>query len=113
MSIEERRSLYLRLDQLLRMKAQGTATEVAEKLEISRSTFFRCLDEMRMMGAPIEFDELRSCYRYTVEGSFKFGFLQKKECKSISGGFIGPALGINWFHKNIFRPVSIFETVGF
>ncbi len=86
MSIEERRSLFLRLDQMIRMKVPGRAKELAYQLDISRSTFFRVLDEMRMMGAPIEYDESCGRYRYAKKGRFRFGFLPANQLSEIEGG---------------------------
>lgn len=77
MSIEEKRRLMLRLDQFFRMKVPGNSLEIAARLEISRSTFFRCIDEMKMLGAPIEFDTNRGAYVYTHEGKLKFEFERK------------------------------------
>lgn len=91
MSLEERRNLYLRIDQMIRLSMPGGAQYLAKRLNISRSTFFRCLEEMKAMGAPICFDEQRRCYYYSEKGSFAFGYLKKRELskkalRSISAG---------------------------
>jgi len=88
MSIEERRKLYLRLDRMIRMKVPGKANELANRLGISRSTLFRCMDEMKEVGTPIEYDACNGRYCYLKKGRFQFGFLSEDELRSISGGFI-------------------------
>ncbi|MEM6735538.1 MAG: HTH domain-containing protein [Bacteroidota bacterium] len=87
MSLEERRNLYLRIDQMIRLCMPGGAQYLARRLNVSRSTFFRYLDEMKAMGAPICFDEQRRCYYYSEPGNFAFGYLKKHElsnCELIS-----------------------------
>ncbi len=81
MTLEERRNLFLRIDQLIRLRIPGTAFLLARRLNISRSTFFRCLDEMKSLGAPIRYDELKRCYYYKEPGGFIFGYFRLKELK--------------------------------
>lgn len=76
MTIDEKRNLYLRLDRMIRMKYRGGASALAERLGISRSTFFRCIEEMKNMGAPIYYNELSQHYCYEEEGIFAFGFVK-------------------------------------
>ncbi|MBT1689703.1 helix-turn-helix domain-containing protein [Dawidia soli] len=42
----------------------GTADFIASKMGISRRTFFNDLQKLRDMGAEIDFDKSRKCYRY-------------------------------------------------
>ena len=77
MSIDERRTLYLRLDGMIRMKVRGSASVLARTLGVSRSTFFRCLDDMKSLGAPIQYDEVLQHYYYEEEGGFAFGFVKR------------------------------------
>ncbi|ELR72382.1 hypothetical protein C900_01664 [Fulvivirga imtechensis AK7] len=94
MSIDERRTLYLRLDRMIRMKVRGNAAVLAHRLGISRSTFFRCLDDMKNLGAPIGYNEFAQHYYYIEEGCFAFGFVKEQELMTselveISGGWNG------------------------
>ena len=109
MSVGEKRKLYLRLDQMLRMKIFGNAKDLAERLEVSRSTFFRCLDEIRMMGAPIEYDEHSNRYFYSKEGKFSFGFISSFDVLKINGGFYSN----HSISKIKYQPVPFFETFDF
>lgn len=86
MYLKEKVKLYQRIDQCLRMRVPGCAADMAQRFEISRSTFFRCIDEMKQLGAPIEYDEASGCYYYSKDGKFKFGFLTEKESLTINGG---------------------------
>lgn len=76
MTNDEKRNLYLRLDRMIRMKYKGGASALANRLGVSRSTFFRCIEEMKSMGAPIHYNELSQRYCYEEEGSFAFGFIR-------------------------------------
>lgn len=82
MSVDERRTLYLRLDRIIRMRFKGNATVLAQRLSISRSTFFRCLDDMKAMGAPIRYNEMAQYYYYEEEGNFFFGFIKNQGGKA-------------------------------
>jgi len=95
MSIAEKRNLFLRLDRMIRMKVPGKAEDLAYRLGVSRSTFFRCLDDMRFMGAPIEFDETLGRYQYTTEGRFQFGFMTPKELVSVEAGIVNTYKNFN------------------
>jgi predicted DNA-binding transcriptional regulator YafY len=80
-----------RIDQLLRFKSTGTADELAEKLEISRSTLFETLSLMKDLGAEIAYCPHRQTYYYTQEGRFEIGFkparkLSPDEMEKITGG---------------------------
>ncbi len=92
MTLEERRNLFLRIDQLIRLRVPGSAFSLAQRLGISRSTFFRCLDEMKALDAPIDYDDFRRCYYYKEPGGFVFGYFKKKEgshhhLSRVSGGY--------------------------
>jgi predicted DNA-binding transcriptional regulator YafY len=64
---------YLKIHQLLDILESnypGTADEIAEKLDISRRTLFRYLEELRDRGAIIEYCK---CQRtYSLENDFDF-----------------------------------------
>jgi len=66
-----------RLDRLIRHKATGTPTELASRLEMSRSSLFELIaflkDEMK---APITYIGSRPSYVYTYTPKFYLGFEQ-------------------------------------
>jgi predicted DNA-binding transcriptional regulator YafY len=92
-----------RIDQLLRFKNTGSADELAEKLEISRSTLFETLNLMKSLGAEIAYCPHRQTYYYAQEGRFEIGFkpnrkLPPDEMEKISGG--------NWYAPSCYFPAS-------
>lgn len=84
MSLEEKKRLIESLDGLIHRKTPGDANHLAEKLGISRRTFFRLLDYMREeLKAPVVFDEINKRYIYNIDGVIVFGFVKKDELKQL------------------------------
>ena len=53
------------LDQLIRMKATGTPTQLAEKLGISESAWYKIRDELvQDFSVPIQYCKVRKTYFY-------------------------------------------------
>ena len=76
MSLEEKRRLLLALDSLIRSSFRGTPLQYAERLKISRSTFFRLVDYMTgELQTPIVYDAGFGKYVYEKEGMLLFGFV--------------------------------------
>ena len=63
----------LRLHLLIRRRATGTATCLADRLGVSRSTIFNYLDDLEALGAEIEFCPHRCSYVYQNNFCFWFG----------------------------------------
>lgn len=109
----KKRELILRLDQLIRMKVCGNASALAKRLNISRSTFFRLLDDMKYnLDAPISYCECNRRYQYEREGCIKFGFVSYEELKEneltqTGGGYFKYSTSVI---NNKLYPVSFFET---
>jgi predicted DNA-binding transcriptional regulator YafY len=66
-----------RIDNLIKTKAAGKASDLANKLELSESTIYEYLAVMKSFGAPIRYDHDRGTYYYEEEGSFKIYFEKK------------------------------------
>ena len=77
MNFYDKSNLILRLDQMIRLRFRGNADSLARRLGVSRSTFFRLLDDMRSLEAPIEYDETGQFYYYKKLGRFQLGFFNK------------------------------------
>ena len=60
-----------RLDFLIERKATGAPDELANRLEVSRRTVFRLLDDLKDFGAPIEYNQCRRSYQYTEKFDLK------------------------------------------
>jgi predicted DNA-binding transcriptional regulator YafY len=94
MSLEEKRRLILSMDSMIRSKMPGTAEELATKLGVSRSTFFRLIEYMREeLFAPIVFDVNRNRYLYEEEGVVFFRFvpiqaLDLKHARKLMDGYL-------------------------
>lgn len=70
----------------------GTPGECAKKLEISRSRFYEFLEELKLMGVPVEYNKDMKSYSYSSPGEFKIGFesnfevISESSMSSIRGG---------------------------
>lgn len=81
MTFLEKIQVIERIDCLIRRKSTGTATELAERLGVSRSTVFTIMDCMKAMGAEIEFNPTRRSYHYTVQKKLAIGFVDTHQIK--------------------------------
>ena len=75
MKLFEHLFLLERLDQLIRLKATGSPSELANRLGLSRRQTLRVLRQLREEGFPIEFDRDRQSYIYTEPVSLRFEVL--------------------------------------
>lgn len=105
MTKEERKLKLEQADQLIRLKATGTATQFAEKLGMSKRNLHRLLDFMRELGAPIAYCKTHFRYYYEYEVEFFFGFRRHEiDASQISGG--------QGTFSDIFSTVTGFGTMG-
>ncbi len=65
MTTLERIHLLRRLDGLIQRKATGMPCELADRLNVSRASLFRYLNELKNLGAPLEYCRLRRSYFYS------------------------------------------------
>ena len=72
-----------RMDDLIRRKATGNVEEFASKLGISRSVLMEHLRDLRDLGAPIRFCDIRCSYYY--EGEFNFIISRRAELQQVKG----------------------------
>ncbi len=63
-----------RIHALIKRRATGNPEELAEKLGISRSMTLNYLAEMKVLGAPIAYDQFLESYYYTENVKFIPGF---------------------------------------
>ncbi len=64
MQFREQLELIKRLDALIKRKGTGSASELAVRLNISRATVYRYLNELKHFGAEIEFCRHRNSFIY-------------------------------------------------
>lgn len=75
----EKLRLIERIDQLIKMKATGNATQLASRVGVSRSTIFEILDVMKAMGAEIEYSKTKISFYYKTEKVLAIGFVDKSK----------------------------------
>lgn len=79
MSIEQKRRLVVALDKIIRNETPGTATELSQRLAVSRSTIYRLLEYMKDdLNAPVFFLEKENRYAYKEDGIIIFGFVPQR-----------------------------------
>jgi predicted DNA-binding transcriptional regulator YafY len=91
MSLIDRIERLQRIDNLIRHKATGSPKELAERLEISESTLYEDMNDLRTMGAEIIYCRYYMSYKYVspVKLIIKMQPLEQKE---ITGGHFLSAL---------------------
>ena len=77
MKVIKQLKVLSRVDALIRRKATGTATQLADRLQVSHRTATRLLEELRWLDAPIEYCSKRRTYYYS--SAFDFGERLLKE----------------------------------
>jgi predicted DNA-binding transcriptional regulator YafY len=92
------------IDQLIRQKRTGNATNLAAKLGISRRQAYNWLDELRDLGLEIEYIRDIESYVYTkpckLDITFKVVELSEKEASYINAG-------IHFLKKNALGSLSM------
>jgi predicted DNA-binding transcriptional regulator YafY len=66
---------YQRIDSIIRSRTSGSPKSFSKKLNISISTLYKVLAEMKEMGAPIAYCRETNSYYYEEEGFFAIGFV--------------------------------------
>jgi len=87
MSLITRIERLQRIDSLIRLKATGSPRQLAERLEISESTLYEDLNDLKTMGAEIVYCRYYMSYKYIspVKLIFKMQTIEQKE---ITGGHL-------------------------
>lgn len=80
-----------RINEIIKSKSSGTPKEFAQKLKISESHLYCCINEMKEMGAPVDYDRNLRYYFYTKKFDLKVSYsvqlISGEECTQICGGF--------------------------
>ncbi len=96
-------SLIERIDQLARLHATGTPTELASRLGISKAKLYRVIDVMKELQAPIVYNIARQSFEYEEAVRFKCGFyvkvLPEGDAISINGGAVVMAVTIEFLFQ--------------
>ena len=84
--IEKIRQLE-RLDQLIRLKATGSPSELARRLRISPRHTFRLINELKVIGLPIDYNKKKRSYFYTNDVKIRFEIeVEEESMLKIKGG---------------------------
>ncbi len=88
MKFTEQLNRFLRLDQLIRLKATGTPRELAKKIGVSKSVLYDYINEMKDQEAPIVYDKSRNSFCYSENVKLEYGFkkLDKDQLENLKGG---------------------------
>jgi predicted DNA-binding transcriptional regulator YafY len=106
MNLQEQINLISRVHQLIRLKATGTPKELAQRLEMSESTLYRLIDDMKRIGFPILYNKSRQTYCYEMEVRFNFEVCALEETekqKTVGGKNFSE-------YCDFFGPLSFFES---
>ena len=68
-----------RLHALIRRKATGAPHQLAHRLDVSRATVYRYLEELKALGAPLAYCRLRQTYYYENDFDLVFQVISKNE----------------------------------
>lgn len=71
-----------KFDYLVRHSMTGCPTECAHKLGISRSRFYEFLEDLELLGIPLEYSKEKKSYIYREPGKVVLGFTQQAEALS-------------------------------
>lgn len=83
MTFLEKLSLLERLDQLIRMKATGSAEQLARRLNISRSKVYELIQCLQSMDADVSYCKRRQSFYYETDKVLAIGFVERTK---INGG---------------------------
>lgn len=63
-----------RIHDLIKRKSTGTPETFARKLNVSESTLYHLISELKELGAPIQYCRSRESYEYGYYVNMNFGF---------------------------------------
>ena len=79
-----------RLHRLIKFEFIGNSKDYAAKLSISRSSFHNYIDDLKTVGAEIEYNRIKNCYQYLNDFEFeikiKKSLLPSDEMRKMHGG---------------------------
>ena len=69
----------------IKLKLQGTASQIAEKIGISRSCLYKYISEIESFGGCVKYSRISQCFYYINDFEFKI-IIQTSEMNQIIGG---------------------------
>jgi len=113
MTFLEKLNLIERIDQLIRLKATGSTSDLANRLGVARSTVYEIIETMKSMGAEIKYCRIRRSFYYTKEVVLSIGFADENKIKggqSLNLTYLSEKIGqtrYNFAVENIFEGKSL------
>jgi hypothetical protein len=74
MTFTERLNKLEQMDQLIRLQATGCSKEFAKRIDVSESSLFRLLNDLKELGAEIRFSPIKDSYCFCCAEEFKIGY---------------------------------------
>ena len=93
-----------RLDQLIRMKATGSPSDLARRMDVSERTIHNLMNTLKLFGAEIHYCRIRCSYYYANEIKFRFDIVVEEDKMGKTKG------GVSFF--NFFDPMQFFCSGG-
>ncbi|TRX72454.1 HTH domain-containing protein [Carboxylicivirga sp. M1479] len=79
------------INELIKTKSTGKPKEFSKKIGISESHLYRCINEIKEMGAPIKFCRKRDSYYYEktfeIKVNYSIELVSEEESRKINAGF--------------------------
>jgi biotin operon repressor len=80
-----------RMNRLIREERTGSPEEFAISLGVSSSHLYRCIEDIKEMGAPVNFSRSRKTYYYEYDFEMKVSYsiqlISEQTAKKVIGGF--------------------------
>lgn len=82
---------FKKMNKLIKAETTGKPENFAAQIGISPSHLYRCIEEIKELGAPINYSRMRETYFYEFEFdlrvSYSIELISKETAKKIAGGF--------------------------
>lgn len=88
MNFLEKTRVLQRVDQLIRMKATGSAEDLAGRLNISRSGVYNVIELIKNLGADVSYCSVRKSYYYTSNKVLAIGFVDPGQVRGGKSNFL-------------------------
>jgi len=69
------------LDQLIGIKESGSAHDLADRIEVSRSAVYELIECMKAMGAEIDYCRHKQSFYYVEDKTLAIGFVNKRKVR--------------------------------
>ena len=102
MNIDKYQKKIERMDQLIRLRATGSPTEFAKKLNVSKSTLYEYFKDLKDIGAEVVFNRDSNNFQYKEPGKLSPMHFEKycidQDINKITGG----KENLNYFSQSDF-----------